>query len=157
MAPGLESLFLAANLFVLPFWALMIFLPYWRVTRRVMSLPVLIAVLPALYVALLLPRLGELLPVLAGQPDLKLVMDLLGTQVGATLGWIHFLALDLFVGRYIYLDNREHQLSAFVVGPILALTFLFGPAGLLAYLLARATVRVRRRRRERRSTPTPAN
>lgn len=157
MAPGTESVFLAANLFVLPFWALMIFLPEWRLTRRVMGTPFLIAVLPALYVALVLPRLGDLLPVLLSQPDLKAVAGRLGTPEGALIGWIHFLAFDLFVGRYIYLDNREHRISAFVIGPVLALTCLFGPAGLLAYLLIRASVRVRRERREKRRETAPAN
>jgi hypothetical protein len=157
MGSGLESVFLAANLFVLPFWALMILLPNWRVTRRVMSTPFLIAVLPALYVALLLPRLDGLAPVLLSPPDLEVIRALLGRPDGAVLAWVHFLAFDLFVGRYVYLDNREHQISAWVVGPILALTCLFGPAGLLAYLLTRAAVRVRRRRRETRPESPSAN
>lgn len=33
----LSQLFNGANLFVLPFWALMVLLPNWKVTRRVME------------------------------------------------------------------------------------------------------------------------
>jgi len=31
---------------------------------------------------------------------------LFGTGAGTTLAWVHFLAFDLFVGRWIYLDAR---------------------------------------------------
>ncbi|PLZ91820.1 hypothetical protein CI594_17740, partial [Fischerella thermalis CCMEE 5196] len=33
----ITQLFNIANLYVLPFWALMIFLPNWKITRRVME------------------------------------------------------------------------------------------------------------------------
>ena len=53
------------------------------------------------------------------------------------MGWIHFLAFDLFVGRWAYLDSRERGLSAWLVSPILVFIFMAGPLGLLMYLTAR--------------------
>ena len=49
----------------------------------------------------------------------------------------HFLAFDLFVGRWEYLDARERQLTHWLLAPCLFLTLMLGPLGLLAYLGAR--------------------
>jgi len=50
---------------------------------------------------------------------------------------VHFLAFDLFVGRWIYLDSRRRQVSPWLMAPLLFLTLMLGPAGLLLYLAVR--------------------
>jgi len=52
-------------------------------------------------------------------------------------GWIHYLAFDLFVGSWEARDARERGVPHLALVPCLLLTFLFGPAGWLLYLLAR--------------------
>ena len=47
---------------------------------------------------------------------------------------------DLFAGRWVYLDSRTSQFSAWWVSPLLALILMFGPLGLLTYLIARTLV-----------------
>jgi hypothetical protein len=47
------------------------------------------------------------------------------------------IAFDLFVGRWAYLDSRERGIPALVMAPVLLLTILLGPVGLLVYLLVR--------------------
>lgn len=131
----MERWFVVLNLAVLPFWLAMIVVPGWRGTRRLMSsrwglLGPGAAALA--YVAMVLPRLPAILPAVA-RPELPAVAALLGTPAGATIGWAHFLAFDLLVGRWIYLDARQRQLPGWVLPPILLLTLLLGPLGLLAY------------------------
>jgi hypothetical protein len=133
----MERLFEWSNLAVLPFWALMVLAPRARVTQAVMRWPVVPALLALLYAVLVLPRMGALLPMLA-QPQLGAIAALLGTPAGATIGWVHFLAFDLFVGRWAYLDSRERGVSAWAMAPVLLLILMFGPLGLLAYLALRA-------------------
>jgi hypothetical protein len=58
--------------------------------------------------------------------------------VGATIAWVHFLAFDLFVARWIYLDSRERQVSPWLLAPLLFLTLMLGPAGFLLYLAVRS-------------------
>lgn len=57
-------------------------------------------------------------------------------------GWLHFLAFDLLVGRWIIdqviapnsLEGRPKTgLSRWILLPCLPLTFMFGPAGFLLY------------------------
>jgi len=56
-------------------------------------------------------------------------------------GWVHYLAFDLFVGSWEARDALSHRIPHLAVIPCLLLTFLFGPAGLLLYLLLRFTLR----------------
>lgn len=131
-----DQLFQLSNLLVMPFWFLMILLPFWGWTKRIIGSPWIVAPAALLYATLVLPQAGGLLGELAN-PQLAQIAALLGTPAGATIGWVHFLAFDLFVGRWVYLDSRERHLTAWLVSPILLMVLMFGPMGLLLYLLVR--------------------
>jgi len=118
-----------------------ILLPRWRWTARIMRSPFVSAAPAALYAALVLPRLGEIWPAVS-RPTLSGVATLLGSPAGATIAWAHFLAFDLFVGRWIYLDSQERRVSAWLVAPVLFLSLMLGPAGLLFYLIVRSVAQV---------------
>ena len=133
----MEQLFSLSGLLVMPFWALLILLPHWRWTRRIAESPLIIAAPAVLYAALVVPRLGPVWAAVS-QPTLAGIAALLGTPDGATIAWAHFLAFDLFVGRWIYLDSRERSISALAVGPLLFLTLMVGPVGFLGSLALRA-------------------
>jgi hypothetical protein len=73
----METIFQLSNLLVMPFWLLMIFLPHWRWTRRIIASPWIVAPAAALYAVLVLPSLPTLLPVLAN-PQLGAIALALG-------------------------------------------------------------------------------
>ncbi len=50
-------------------------------------------------------------------------------------GWIHFLALDLFIGAWQVERAKSIGIPHVVVIPCLILTFLVGPLGLLLFLM----------------------
>lgn len=136
----MEALFSLGNLSVMPFWLLMILAPGWRWTGRIMASP-LVALAPALaYAALVLPAVASLLPLVA-TPRLDAIAALLGTERGATVGWMHFLAFDLLVGRQIFLDARERQIPPWVSSPVLFFTLMLGPLGYLLHLASKALLR----------------
>jgi len=134
----MDLFFRASNLLVLPIWALMIFLPRWRWTARILRSPWVSAAPALLYAALVLPRLGAIWPAVS-RPTLPRITALLASPAGATIAWVHFLAFDLFVGRWIYLDNHERRISTWLMAPVLFLTLMLGPVGLLFYLAVRST------------------
>src|SRR5258708_6333081 len=121
----------------MPFWALMILLPRWRWTERILRSPFVSAAPALLYAAVVLPRLGTIWPEIA-RPTMGGVATLLGSPAGAAIAWVHFLAFDLFVGRWIYLDSQERRLSPLLTAPILFLTLMLGPFGFLIYFVLRA-------------------
>jgi Domain of unknown function (DUF4281) len=138
----MERLFALSGVVVLPFWLLMIVLPHWRWTQRIVQSLLISAVPAALYALLVVPRLGEVWPAVAN-PKLSEVAALLGSPAGATIAWVHFLAFDLLVGRWMYLDSLERQISAWLMAPMLFATLMLGPIGFLLYL----TVRLAAKRR----------
>lgn len=132
----METLFNISGLFVLPFWILMIVAPHWRVTIRILRSPFVIIAPVIAYVILVLPQIGTLLPMVM-RPKLSEIAALLGTPEGANLAWMHFLAFDLFVGRWAYLDSRERNISAWLMAPILFFILMLGPLGFLLYIVVR--------------------
>lgn len=148
----MENPFSVSGLTVMPWWALMIAAPTWRGTRRLIASPAMLLAPALLYAALVLPHLHDILPALA-RPRLEAISALLGTGAGATIAWVHFLAFDLFVGRWTFLDARARGLSAWITSPLLVLTLLLGPLGLLGYLSVR-TLRTPRAQRMGRSVVT---
>jgi hypothetical protein len=132
----METLFQIVNVAVLPFWLLMILTPRWGWTRRIMGSPVVPALFAGLYVVLLVPFLPAVLPLLV-RPTLAGVAEFLGRPEATLVGWVHFLTFDLFVGRWQYLDAQQRRLSHWLLAPALVLTLMFGPLGLLTYLLLR--------------------
>jgi hypothetical protein len=119
-----------------PFWALMILVPRWSWTARIIASPLIALPVVLIYAVLVIPALGEVLPAVAS-PTLNSVRELLGTANGAAAGWAHMIAFDLFVGRWSWLDARTRAVPALVMAPILLLTIMLGPLGLLGYLLVR--------------------
>jgi hypothetical protein len=61
----------------------------------------------------------------------------------ALAGWVHYLAFDLFVGAWITRTARAEAIPHILVLPCLVPTFLFGPAGFLAFSAIRAAYATR--------------
>lgn len=128
----LDLLFDGANIFVLPFWLLMIFLPNWSITRKVMGSFLPFVALAGLYIYLFVNTLDPETAQAFSNPQLADVARLFADERVAAAGWIHFLVADLFVGRWMYWDGQRTG-----VWTIHSLVFcLFaGPIGLLSHIL----------------------
>ncbi len=72
-----------------------------------------------------------------GFSSLAAVRQLFSGDWTLLAGWVHYLAFDLFVGAWIAAETERAGLSTLVLIPVLPLTFLFGPAGFLLFLILR--------------------
>ena len=103
-------------------------------------------VIPALlsvgYTALILVHWSD---APGGFDSLANVMLLFTNPAVALAGWVHYLAFDLFVGAWITRTARAERIPHLLVLPCLVPTFLFGPAGFLAFLALRAAFAARAR------------
>ena len=73
-----------------------------------------------------------------GLGSLAQVMALFTSPPVALAGWVHYLAFDMLIGAWIARSAARDGISHLLVLPCLALTFLFGPIGFLAFSTLRA-------------------
>ena len=59
------------------------------------------------------------------------------------VGWVHYLAFDLWTGAWEAEAAHRRGVPHWALLPCLFLTFMVGPVGLVAFLLARAAFRRR--------------
>lgn len=127
-----EQIFNAANIFVLPFWALMILLPNWGITRKVMNSFIPFVVLAALYIYLFISSITPENAAALSNPKLADIARFFGDEKATATGWIHFLVMDLFVGRWIYWEGQRTGVWTI---HSLALSLFAGPMGLLSHIV----------------------
>lgn len=137
-----DAIYFGLNASVVPAWALLIFLPRSAITKTIVHSALYPLMLGLVYMTSLgaAIMLGQSAPG-ANMTSLGGVMALFSHPNGIITGWTHYLAFDLFVGSWIARDGQRRGVSHLAVVPCLLLTFLFGPAGLLLYLLIRTVLR----------------
>jgi hypothetical protein len=128
----LNLLFNFANLFVLPFWLSMIFLPNWEITKKVMASYFPFSVLAVLYIYLFIGTLNPESAAAFASPQLSQIAQLFSEEKIALTGWVHFVVLDLFVGRYIYWEGQKT--GVWTIHSLIFCLFA-GPIGLLSHIL----------------------
>jgi hypothetical protein len=129
-----SSIFQVANLLPLPIWLLWMAAPSSQLSRQVARSTWPWVVLAGLYLVLVAVALAGqgLDPRAFG--SLEGVMAAFRVEWVALAGWVHYLCFDLFVARWIMNDAPD---GGYWLTPILFLTLMFGPVGLLCYLAVR--------------------
>lgn len=128
-----DFLFEAAGSIVMPAWVALAASPWLGKAKpaiRAITGFVVPGLLGLAYVALVVaywPASG------GGYGSLDEVALLFGDPGMLTAGWYHYLAFDLFVGTWLARQAERDGIPPLWMVPCHALTFLFGPAGLLAY------------------------
>jgi hypothetical protein len=135
-----EALFSIASTAVVPGWLLLVFLPSWKWTTRLVTSVLLPSLLALLYVYLIATHWAG---AEGGFGSLTDVGRLFDDPALLLAGWVHYLVFDLFVGTWEVRDAQRLGISQLLVVPCLVLTFLFGPIGLLLYFVLRGLLRRR--------------
>lgn len=126
----LDTIFLAANATAALGWVLLVFAPRSRLTRLIVLTGALPLLLSALYIGLLATHFGASE---GGSGSLPEVVKMFRQPAMVLIGWVHYLAFDLFIGAWEARDARRRGVPHLALVPCLLLTFMFGPVGLLAY------------------------
>ena len=133
MTPAL--LFDIANTYVLPFWTIMILFPNWGVTKKVMGSYLIFLPLIGLYIYFLVATVDPDAAAALANPQLADIARFFAQEGAAGAGWVHFLVMDLFVGRWIYWQGQEKQI--WTIHSLIFCLF-FGPVGLLSHIITAA-------------------
>lgn len=140
-----EAIFGLANLWAMLCWAILAFAP----KREQLVTPLFLAgvgLLAASYAVLIVGLLAGIIDGGSGGGAVPNLMTLAGVQAlfdmqgGATIGWIHYLAFDLFVGIWAARNADRRGIGRIAQVPILFFIFMAGPFGLILYLIMRQFV-----------------
>ena len=128
------GLFVFVHAVALAGWALLFFAPRGpRVASYVLYLSV--GVLCLTYAVMFGSRIQD---IIAGDfLSIDGLKALFATDAGIVIGWTHYLAFDLFVGQWIAKDADHKGFPRLAQVPLLLLTLLAGPIGLLVWLVLR--------------------
>ncbi|WP_119302045.1 ABA4-like family protein [Dongia deserti] len=134
-----EVIFRICNMIALAGWLVLLASPFIpKLADRISTLvvPVLLAIA---YTGLILAHWSG---AEGGFDSLPSVMLLFTQREIVLAGWIHYLAFDLLIGAWEVRTARAERIPFLLAIPCLALTFLFGPAGYLAFTGLRAARRM---------------
>ena len=130
-----DNIFQISNMMAMAGWLALLASPLFPKTADRVAAIVIPVLLAIAYAGLVLAFWSG---AEGGFDSLPNVMQLFTQPEIALAGWIHYLAFDLFVGAWEVRTARAERIPFLAVVPCLALTFLFGPAGFLAFTALRA-------------------
>ncbi len=140
-----EAIFGFANLYAMLCWAVLAFVPK-REAYIVALFYAGVGLLALAYTVLIVGLLGGTIDGGKGGggpmdfTTLAGVQSLFDSQGGATIGWIHYLAFDLFVGIWAARNADRRGISRIIQVPVLFFILMAGPLGLTLYLILRQFV-----------------
>jgi len=128
-------LFNIANIFVLPFWGLMIFLPNWNLTQKVMKSYLIFLPLILLYIYLFVISITPESAQTLSNPQLNDLAEVFSNPIVTFAGWVHFLVLDLFLGRQIYWEGQNEKI--WTIHSLIFCLFA-GPIGFFSHIITKS-------------------
>lgn len=132
-----DQIFQLANPLAVLGWAVLLASPFAPRAAQAVSAAAIPLLLSLAYAGLVLAFRWE---APGGFSSLREVMALFTHPQIALAGWLHYLAFDLFLGAWEVRTARAEGIPHWAVIPCLLLTFLIGPAGLLAFAILRFTL-----------------
>lgn len=110
----------------------MILLPKWNISKKILESYVPFIPLVGLYIYFLSGTITTESAQALANPQLADIARFFSEQTAAATGWVHFLVMDLFVGRWIYWQGQQKNIWTI---HSLILCLFAGPIGLLSHIL----------------------
>ena len=136
----IEMLYYWINIGVLPFWLLLIFFPQSYLCRFFVTSIFPVVILSGAYIFMLYKSFlnsYDFLNNFTLYIGIDNLLNLFSDNSYLMIFWIHFIAINLFVGGWIVKDSQKFLINKFLLTVPLIITYLIGPIGLLIYWLIR--------------------
>ena len=136
----IEMLYFWINLGILPFWLILIFFPQSFLCRVFVTSIFPIFILSGTYIFVIYK--SYLISYdFFGNFNLYLGLEnlsgLFEQYLYILMFWIHFVAINLFVGGWIVKDSQKFTVNKILLTIPLVTTYLIGPLGLFIYWIIR--------------------
>ena len=135
-----ENIYMWMSFGILPFWVMLIIIPNSKFTTFFINSVILPLILSTAYIyviyqAILLEE--PILDIFKIYFSLENLYTLFATESFLLIFWLHFLAVNLFLGSWISRDGVKYNMPRTMVGVPLILVYCTGPLGLVLYWIIR--------------------
>ncbi len=135
-----EYIYLWANFGVIPFWLMLILIPGYRITQILINSILLPLILSSAYIYVIYQFFLLDEPIFEAFKiylSIENLYTLFATESFLLVFWLHFLAINLFIGSWISKDGIKYNIPRFINGISLVLVYFMGPVGLVFYWIFR--------------------
>ena len=135
-----ENIYLWTNFGILPFWLMLIFIPNSKFTQFFVNSVIVPLILSVMYVYIIYQAFlmdEPILDIFKIYLTLENLYTIFATESFLLVFWLHFLALNLFLGSWIARDGVKYNMSRGLISVPLILVYFTGPVGLVLYWVVR--------------------
>ena len=134
-----ETIYLIANLGVIPLWLLLIFIPNHTLTNffvQSIFAPLILAT-GYIYLSYKLYLENNIFDGFELYKGLEDLYSMFANETFLLVFWLHFLSISLFAGAWMVRDARKYFIPKIITIPSLVLTYFTGPFGIVVYWFIR--------------------
>ena len=135
-----ENIYLWTSFGILPFWLMLAIIPNSKFTQFFVNSIILPLILSTVYIYIIYQAIlldEPILDVFKLYLNLDNLYTILAVESFLLAFWVHFLALNLFLGSWISRDGVKYNMPRSLVSVPLILVYFSGPFGLVLYWVIR--------------------
>ena len=136
----IETIYLWLNFGVIPIWLVLIFFPNSKLNKIFLTSIFLPLIFGLIYVYIFYQLIvfnEDILDYLSIYSGLDELADLFTNELFLLIFWVHFLAINLFLGSWVSRDALKYNIPKIFSGISLILIYFTGPIGLIVYWILR--------------------
>ncbi len=137
---GIEIIYLWLTFGVLPLWLMLIFFPNSRLSSIFISsifLPIIFSLIYGYTIYQLITNGQNIIDSFDLYLGIENLHSLLSNDIFLLIFWVHFLAINLFLGSWVSRDVVRYGIPKFLSGISLVSIYFTGPLGLVLYWFIR--------------------
>jgi len=135
-----ENIYLCITFGVLPFWLMLVFIPGSKITQILVNSIIIPLLISAAYIYLIYKMLildEAIFDIFRLYLSLDDLYTLFSTETFLLVFWLHFIAINIFVGSWLSKDALKYNISKKMIFIPLLLVYFSGPLGLVIYWILR--------------------
>ena len=135
-----DNIYIWSNFGVMPLWLMLIFIPNSRITQIMINSVIIPLILSVTYVYIVYQGVlldESFLDIFKLYINLDNLYTVFATENFLLLFWVHFIALNLFLGSWVSRDAYKYNMTKKLTVVPLILIYFTGPLGLVIYWMLR--------------------
>lgn len=135
-----ENIYMWTSFGILPFWIMLIIIPNSKVTQFFVNSIILPLILSTTYIYVIYQTVlldEPISDIIRFYLSLDSLYTVFATESFLLIFWLHFVALNLFLGSWISRDGIKYNINRNLIFVPLILVYFTGPLGLVLYWIIR--------------------